>query len=103
VEVTFNTGASIRFTYNAEGVKLTQKVYNTSGALTKTQDYIGEFVYQNGALDYLIHEEGRVASEPGGLFYEYYLKDHLDNVRQVLRNSAANARIATMEQANAAE
>ncbi len=103
VEVTFNTGASIRFTYNAEGAKLTQKVYNTSGALTTTQDYIGEYVYQNGALDYLIHEEGRVVSEANGLFYEYYLKDHLGNVRQVLRNSSANFRIATMEQANAAE
>jgi RHS repeat-associated protein len=54
-------------------------------------------------LDYLIHEEGRVASEPGGLFYEYYLKDHLGNVRQVLRNSSANFRIATMEQSNAEE
>jgi RHS repeat-associated protein len=102
-KVSFNTGATITFTYNAEGEKLSQKVFNTSNVLTTTQDYIGEFVYQNGALDYLIHEEGRFASEPGGLFYEYYLKDHLGNVRQVLRNSSANFRIATMEQANAAE
>jgi hypothetical protein len=43
------------------------------------------------------------SSEPTGLFYEYYLKDHLGNVRQVLRNSTANFRIATMEQANAEE
>jgi RHS repeat-associated protein len=103
VEVLFNTGAKIRFAYDAEGMKLNQKVYNTSGALTTTQDYIGEFVYQNGTLDYLIHEEGRVASEPGGLFYEYFMKDHLGNVRQVLRNPTPNARIATMEQANAEE
>jgi RHS repeat-associated protein len=102
-EVTFNTGARIRFAYDAEGMKLSQKVYNTSGALTTTQDYLGEFVYQNGALDYLIHEEGRVVSEPNGLFYEYYLKDHLGNIRQVLRNSTANFRIATMEEANAEE
>lgn len=97
-------------------------MYNTAGALTTTQDYIGEFIYQNGALDYLIHEEGDLAfknspvdcfsegpgcrvgkSESNGLFYEYYLKDHLGNVRQVLRNPTANFRIATMEQANAAE
>ncbi|OOG76429.1 DUF6443 domain-containing protein [Algoriphagus sp. A40] len=102
-EITFSTGAKISFAYDAEGVKLRQKVYNTSGVLTTTQDYIGEFVYQNGALDYLIHEEGRVVSEVGGLFYEYYLKDHLGNVRQVIRNPTANARIATMEQANAEE
>jgi RHS repeat-associated protein len=102
-EISFNTGAKIRFSYDAEGAKLTQKLYNTSGALTKTQDYMGEFVYQDGALDYLIHEEGRVASEPSGLFYEYFMKDHLGNVRQVLRNPTPNARIATMEQANAEE
>jgi RHS repeat-associated protein len=83
--------------------RLTQKLYNNSGALTTTQDYIGEFVYQNGALDYLVHEEGRVASEPGGLFYEYYLKDHLGNVRQVIRNPTPKALMATMEQAQAEE
>jgi RHS repeat-associated protein len=102
-EISFNTGAKIRFTYDAEGNKLTQRTYNTSGTLTTTQDYLGEFVYQNGALDYLIHEEGRVAAEPTGLFYEYYLKDHLGNVRQVLRNPTANARIATMETGKAEE
>lgn len=61
VEVTFNTNAKIRFTYDAEGVKLTQQVFNTSNVLTTTQEYVGQYVYQNGALDYLIHEEGRVA------------------------------------------
>ncbi|WP_338221311.1 RHS repeat-associated core domain-containing protein [Algoriphagus sp. oki45] len=120
VEVSFNTGAKIRFAYDAEGVKLTQKVYNTSGALTKTQDYVGEFVFQNGALDYLIHEEEDRASrnspvdcfsegpgcrvgksEANGLFFEYYLKDHLGNVRQVLRNPSTQVYMATMETQNA--
>ena len=102
-EVSFNTGAKITFSYDAKGTKLTQKVYNTNGALTKTQDYVGETVFLDGALDYLIHEEGRIAVESGSLYYEYFMKDHLGNIRQVLRNPTANARIATMEQANAEE
>ncbi|WP_332914598.1 hypothetical protein [Algoriphagus boritolerans] len=101
VEVSFNTGAKIRFAYDAEGIKLTQKVYNTSGALIKTQEYVGEFVFQNGALDYLIHEEGRVAVELGTYQYEYFIKDHLGNVRQVLRNPSTQVYMATMETQNA--
>jgi hypothetical protein len=100
-EIKFTTNAMIRFAYDAEGNKLTQKTYNTSGTLTKTQDYIGEFVFQDGALDYLIHEEGRVAIELGTHQYEYYMKDHLGNVRQVLRNPSTQVYMATMEMENA--
>ena len=96
-EITFSTGGKIKFAYDADGNKLTQKVYNSSGSLTRTQDYIGELVLLNGSLDYLIHEEGRVAYESGAYNYEYYVKDHLGNVRQVLRNPSTQTFMATME------
>ena len=70
--------------------------------MTKTQDYIGEYVYEHDALDYLMHEEGRVAVELGTYQYEYFIKDHLGNVRQVLRNPSTQVLIATMETQNAA-
>ncbi|PZX48941.1 DUF6443 domain-containing protein [Algoriphagus chordae] len=100
-EITFTTGAKLEFAYDAVGNKLTQKVYNSSGTLTKTQDYIGEIVLLDGALDYLIHEEGRLVAEPDGLYGEYYLKDHLGNIRQVLRESESQTFMATMETQNA--
>jgi RHS repeat-associated protein len=100
-EISFNTGAKIIFSYDAEGTKLTQKVYNTSGTLTKTQDYVGETVYLDAGLDYFIHEEGRVAYEIGTYQYEYFIKDHLGNVRQVLRNPSTQVYMATMETQNA--
>jgi RHS repeat-associated protein len=100
-EITFTTGAKLKFAYDADGNKLTQKVYNSSGTLTKTQDYIGEIVLLDGALDYLIHEEGRIVAEVDGLWGEYYVKDHLGNVRQVLRSSVSQSFIATMETQNA--
>jgi RHS repeat-associated protein len=76
-------------------------VYGTNGTLTKTQDYIGEIVLKNGALDYLIHEEGRIVAEVDGLWGEYYVKDHLGNIRQVLRSPVSQSFTATMETQNA--
>ncbi|WP_439490784.1 DUF6443 domain-containing protein [Algoriphagus sp.] len=100
-EINFSTGGKIKFAYDAMGNKLTQKVYNSSGTLTKTQDYIGEIVLLDGSLDYLVHEEGRIVSEPEGLYSEYYVKDHLGNVRQVLRSPNVQSFMATMETQNA--
>ncbi|WP_192350273.1 DUF6443 domain-containing protein [Algoriphagus sp. Y33] len=100
-EITFSTGGKLKFAYDAEGNKLTQKVYNSSGSLTKTQDYIGEVVLLNGALDYLVHEEGRVVAEENQLWSEFYVKDHLGNVRQVLRSPTVQTFVATMEMQNA--
>ncbi|WP_157370254.1 hypothetical protein [Aquiflexum balticum] len=97
----FHHGGKIRLAYDAEGNKLTQKVYNSSGSLTKAQDYIGEVVLVDGALDYLVHEEGRIVSEPDGLHSEFYVKDHLGNVRQVLRSPNIQTFMATMEIQNA--
>jgi len=78
-------------------------VYDTSGSLTKTQDYVGEVVYADGLLDYLIHEEGRVAYEDNFYQYEYFVKDHLGNVRQVLRIPEDQLLVATMEMENSAD
>ena len=99
-EITFTDGAQLRFAYDATGKKLTQKVYNSSGTLTKKQDYLGEIVLLDGVLDYLIHEEGRLVSETDGLWGEYYMKDHLGNIRQVLRAPTSQTFMATMETQN---
>ena len=71
--------------------------------------YIGEAVYLNGLLNYLMHEEGRVAYEIDTYQYEYHVKDHLGNpprrtsVRQVLRNPTTQVYMATMETENTTE
>lgn len=97
-KITF-TGSigSIEYDYDAEGRKLQQRVYaNTT--LSSTTDYVGEYVFVNGSLDYIVHDEGRVVYESGQPIYEFYIKDHLGNIRQVLRpSSLSNFRVATME------
>ncbi|PZX49221.1 hypothetical protein LV84_04285 [Algoriphagus ratkowskyi] len=79
--VTFASGAGkIEYDYDADGVKRQQWFY-TGTVLSSTKDYIGEFMFESGQLDYIIHEEGRVAYENSEFNYEYFVKDHLGNVR----------------------
>jgi len=80
-----NKGASeyTVFTYDATGRKLRQE---THGSVSKTIDYLGEFVYQDNSLHSINHEEGRIMPDaspgaPGPWEYQYFLKDHLGNNR----------------------
>ncbi|MEM7107051.1 MAG: DUF6443 domain-containing protein [Bacteroidota bacterium] len=77
----------ILYTYDAAGIKLRQEVYE-AGALSKTTDYVGKFIYENDTLQLIQHEEGRLVPtlpglDPGSRAFEYlyHLKDHLGNTR----------------------
>jgi RHS repeat-associated protein len=52
----------------------------------ETTDYSGMFVYKDGHIDYIQTPEGRLKwDDQDGIFYaEYYIKDHLGNVRSVV-------------------
>jgi len=74
----------MEYLYDADGTKLRKKYYE-NGLLTLTTDYSGEFVYSNGSPDFVLTSEGRLKRGSNGAFYpEYFLKDHLGNVRVVL-------------------
>jgi len=64
------TNSYIYYTYTANGAKLTT---NTN--------YIGEIVYKNNVLSYIITPEGRAVPKTGGFDYEYDLRDHLGSTR----------------------
>ena len=53
-------GNSVRYIYDAAGRKLAQVV--TTGTIQKQTDYAGEFVYENDALQFINHEEGRITT-----------------------------------------
>ena len=63
----------------AAGEKLSQTA--TENGNTKTTDYSGGFVYENGALQFILTAEGRVTMRGGNPVYEYFMKDHLGNTR----------------------
>lgn len=101
-----NVKGTINFTYDALGKKL-QKVVseNVSGkTITTTTDYVDGFIYESRTtfpadpsnpdytdkLQYFALEEGRVRmrensnGQPDSYAFDYFLKDHLGNVRMVL-------------------
>jgi RHS repeat-associated protein len=105
----------ITYTYSAAGVKLQKQVvdYSEPGrTITTTTKYVGSEVVESrtisptdpNRLDYthkllfIGQEEGRIRFEeasnavcpaqPARLFYDYFLKDHLGNVRMVLTEQA---------------
>lgn len=117
-EIRFHTGMttatnSITYIYDAAGNKLEKRVKEDKGINAQPRykedntTYIGSLVYQNDKLQLIGHEEGRIRPvekvENGQtvqeLVFDYFLKDHLGNVRMVLTEQReTNHYIATMEQ-----
>ncbi len=101
---------STNYYYDAGGTLLRKQInnYTGSGPVVKNYQYIAGFVYLNDTLQYAMTEEGKIRNSrkkmttTGAFYYafeyEYYLKDHLGNVRTVLtegRDTTTYA--ATME------
>jgi len=80
-EIVTNTG-TITNVYDATGTLLEKTIVPGSGS-PKVIRYWGAFTYENDELQYLLHEEGRcrwIASS-NKFKYDYFVKDHLGNVR----------------------
>ncbi|MBO9573055.1 MAG: hypothetical protein J7497_12755, partial [Chitinophagaceae bacterium] len=84
---------TISYTYDAIGRKLRKRVYDISNglsAIVTITDYITDCVFINDTLQSIAHEEGRVSytpaigAAPAAFNYEYFIKDHLGNVRTML-------------------
>ena len=90
-EIKKGASEKVKYLYDATGRKLAQEVYNSSGILVKTTDYIGEMVYENNVLKMLQHAEGRVLPDGANWEYQYFLKDHLGNVRVTFTGENANS------------
>ncbi|MBY0537631.1 MAG: DUF4329 domain-containing protein, partial [Chitinophagaceae bacterium] len=107
--ITVTGKGSITYTYDWSGNKLKKVTVDTTvkPTLTTTTTYLNGFVYQNDTLQFLGHEEGRIrwakrfylnGSSANSFEYDYFLKDHLGNVRMVLTEQTDTAQyIATME------
>jgi len=86
VTVKLVNNVEVSYTYDAEGTKLTRKIKQGNGATQQTS-YEGSFVYQTDAnnklaLSYFAHTQGgRVTVTNNQYKYEYFIGDHLGNVR----------------------
>ncbi|WP_205687011.1 DUF6443 domain-containing protein [Chitinophaga rhizosphaerae] len=101
----------IAFVYDALGNKHRKIVTDRTTVPEKqiTTDYICEFVYEQDLVQFIQHEEGRiravrVTGQPVAYKYDYFLKDHLGNVRTVItEETGANLYLASMEPETAAK
>jgi hypothetical protein len=89
--ITVNNGpnlGTIQNVYDANG-RLIKKTVTSNNTPTVYQ-YCGPFVYKNNDLQYELTEEGRCRWLTDSLFfkYEYFVTDHLGNVRTVLTSDA---------------
>lgn len=93
------TTAYVRYTYDATGRKLKQLAVDET---EKTTEYLGEFLYENGNLQLINHDEGRVVMTGQTPEYQYFLKDHLGNVRTTFttKEEETESVLATLETAN---
>lgn len=79
---------TISYIYDATGIKLQKTVGSTS-----TQ-YAGNYIYQNGNLQFFSHPEGYTTPDgSGGYEYVYQYKDHLGNVRLSYADADGNGSI----------
>ncbi len=99
---------SIDYVYDATGSKL-KKIVHETGKPDKTTEYVSGFVYQDSVLEFTGHEEGRIRYAKQYFVngdsamtwqYDYFLKDHLGNIRTVLTEQTDTAKyMATFETA----
>lgn len=99
----------ILYKYDAGGNKLSKTVHEEGVTQDKTTDYVSGMVYEQNILQFIPHEEGRarIKSTDGVVAhsYDYFIKDHLGNVRMVLTDEqdqsaypAATLETATLSQ-----
>ncbi|WP_300601843.1 DUF6443 domain-containing protein [Niabella sp.] len=74
---------SISYLYDAAGNKLEKKI--VEGGTTKTVQYLGNMIFEDNVLRFISDEEGRQRVLTATSFvYDYFLMDHLGNVRVMI-------------------
>ncbi|WP_186435003.1 DUF6443 domain-containing protein [Gillisia sp. Hel_I_86] len=78
-------GGTISYIYDATGVKQRKVAAGT------TTDYAGNYIYQNGSLQFFNHPEGYVEYDGGSFNYIYNYTDHLGNIRLSYINTGTSS------------
>lgn len=90
------TNRYIQYNYDGSGTCLSKQVVD-NGSTVKTTSYIADFVVVDNVLSYINTAEGRLRTTGAAGTYEYYIKDHLGNVRVSFENVGG---VASVRQEN---
>lgn len=74
---------TLEYLYDGGGVKLTKKLGSS------VTQYVDGIQYRNGVIEFIQTEEGRILPNGSSFIYEYFLKDHLGNIRAVVDHNGA--------------
>uniref|UniRef100_UPI0026151B31 DUF6443 domain-containing protein n=1 Tax=Niabella sp. TaxID=1962976 RepID=UPI0026151B31 len=86
-QVTIAGRGTIVYQYDAAGNKLSKTV-NEIGQPQKITTYLGGMIFENDVLQHIGMQEGRIRPDNGGgIVYDYFLHDHLGNVRMMLQEN----------------
>ena len=92
--ITYSTGKSATYIYDASGMKLRTSYKASSSATAQPTDYCGNMIYENNVLKQILIDGGYVTFNGSTPVYHYYLQDHQGNNRVVCNASG------TVEQVN---
>jgi hypothetical protein len=99
----YGSNKRIFYHYTAGGTKLAKHSIPGSGSGTLIQ-YVGNIIYVDGTLSYILTEEGRLIADGSGasreFLYEYNLKDHLGNARVTFMGSDLGNTIDVVQSTN---
>ncbi|MFT3682279.1 MAG: DUF6443 domain-containing protein [Ferruginibacter sp.] len=110
--ITITTKGTISYLYDANGNKLRKVVYDSASTKSDTTWYAGAMIYAKDTLQLMMQDEGRIrpvkinvnAAGSAANFkyvYDYFLKDHLGNIRLVATTESNTMQYnATMEPGN---
>ncbi len=105
LDVATSGNGSVNNIYDASGTLIQKTITQASGPI-EVLNYWGPFVYSNQNLQYVLHSEGRARWKNGlpDYQYDYFIKDHLGNVRSVVNHENASIRdyLATHELSSSA-
>ncbi|WP_090391202.1 RHS repeat-associated core domain-containing protein [Niabella drilacis] len=85
-QVSVTGKGTISYQYDAAGTKLSKTV-NETGQPQKVTTYLDGLIFENDVLQHIAMEEGRIRPNGSSFVYDYFLKDHLGNVRMMIDES----------------
>lgn len=88
-KVAFADGSSILYTYDAGGSKLQEIVAN--GSQLNYTTYISGAVYKDTSLAFISTAQGRTNMSINPPRQEYFVKDHLGNIRSTVASASSQA------------
>ncbi|MBL7739066.1 MAG: RHS repeat-associated core domain-containing protein [Chitinophagaceae bacterium] len=95
---------TVKYVYDAAGVKIKKITVDSTASPVKVSStlYLAGGVYENDTLQFVGHEQGRIRRKDTSFVYDYFVRDHLGNVRMVLTQEQQTDAypVASLETAN---